>query len=36
MILLWNSNRNEGVSKIIQFGYRLQVLRSKARRWRRM
>ena len=36
MILLWNSNRNEGVSQIIQFGYRLQVLRSKARRRRRM
>ena len=36
MILLWNSNRNEGVSQIIQFGYRLQVLRSKARRRKRM
>ena len=36
MILLWNSNRNKGVSQIIQFGYRLQVLRSKARRRRRM
>ena len=36
MILLWNSNRNKGVSQIIQFGYRLQVLRSKARRRKRM
>ena len=36
MILLWNSNRNKGASQIIQFGYRLQVLRSKARRRRRM